>query len=51
MASVERALNAMATQALRNKAAVMSVCFVKEAKHMIFEGNMSPSLRGGGEVS
>ena len=38
VASVERALNAMATQALRNKAAVMSVCFVKEAKHMIFEG-------------
>lgn len=37
--SVERALNAMATQALRNKAAVMSVCFVKEAKHMLFEGN------------
>lgn len=37
--AVERALNAMATQALRNKAAVMSVCFVKEAKHMIFEGN------------
>lgn len=38
VAAVERALNAMATQALRNKAAVMSVCFVKEAKHMLFEG-------------
>ena len=38
VAAVERALNTMATQALRNKAAIMSVCFVKEAKQMLFEG-------------
>ena len=38
VASVERALNAMATQAIRNRAAIMSVCFVKEAKYMLFEG-------------
>lgn len=45
VASVERALNAMATQALRNKAAIMSVCFVKEAKHMLMEGCLSDDDR------
>lgn len=45
VASVERALNAMATQALRNKAAIMSVCFVKEAKHMVMEGCLSDDDR------
>lgn len=45
VAAVERALNAMATQALRNKAAVMSMCFVKEAKHMLFEGCLSDDDR------
>ena len=38
VAAVERTLSTMATQALRNKAAIMSVCFVKEAKQMLFEG-------------
>ena len=38
VAAVERALSTMATQALRNKAVIMSVCFVKEAKQMLFEG-------------
>ena len=45
VASVERALNGMATQALRNKAAIMSVCFVKEAKHMVMEGCLSDDDR------
>lgn len=45
VASVERALNAMATQALRNKAAIMSVCFIKEAKLMVVEGSLSDDDR------
>lgn len=45
VASVERALNAMATQALRNRAAIMSVCFVKEAKLMVIEGSLSDDDR------